>query len=768
MVRAAKWRIQLVVVALGAGVLAVEGEVGAQTAPTGCTPVADVAPRESSAYFDPAPGTELQRAVTRLRRNDPDATLTFSDCEVDSFSTLPKDSVPEYAQVALRGAGMNTAPQNQEVMAGPTREAKPLRDLDGADKDTKIPLPREVPPVSETSPDGSDFPRGDPEPGRPDVDRRPLPPVNPEPRREFTPPSAEVLRAEGAVVKPILGNFLVRHAAVFRMGGDAEAGLPGLQQTDYDVGRFFRKASFVQTVDGVPLLDSDTIVLFDANWNVTNISRTLLTPAKLALPDTATIGQPEAERIAREAVAGLVPPSAPPFSVAGAVLGIDHIRRVRAWEIRLTTPQELPTFYDFTVLVKADDGQVLNVSDNKMNYTDAKVRRFAYEDGDITQPVQTVSPGMYTRDDNTLRHDFFYMANDNRGEGTLGACNEQDGFTSQWNASAWGDDDSEEFIRHTHRADRDFSLWSPADASGSFGESNTYFWSRQYMQWQKQALNELGVLPANSADYPKLTIVVNACIDDIGYANGDLDVSIQHDEGEDNSYVRLADLCRSSNSTCSPGEYDDSSNFVTCDGTGCDANASVIQHEVNHWVLGTVLGVGSKLDCAKSTQLKFVHEGLLGSAAPHAFWNFWYGVGYNPPTEKLFTGNRVRGQVHANEASRLTVPNYLCVNNGSGQGPYEAGRVGGQPMWEFLHGKHVEGSSTTNTYRPKTDTDFLILAYQAADLMAASNYQDRYEYANRVMQILEASGWPADAKAEYCEIWDHHGLDNFINPSYCS
>ena len=36
------------------------------------------------------------------------------------------------------------------------------------------------------------------------------------------------------------------------------------------------------------------------------------------------------------------------------------------------------------------------------------------------------------------------------------------------------------------------------------------------------------------------------------------------------------------------------------------------------------------------------------------------------------------------------------------------------------------------------------------------------------MEILELSDWPTEAKQDYCEIFEHHELDDFIDPSYCS
>jgi len=287
----------------------------------------------------------------------------------------------------------------------------------------------------------------------------------------------------------------------------------------------------------------------------------------------------------------------------------------------------------------------------------------------------------------------------------------------------------------------------------------------------KPALGELGVLPASAADFPKTTVIANACIDDIGLATSTLFVTIQHDEGEGEGKVRLADRCRQGIGACAASDYDPSKsgNFETCEGGGCHPTPSVIHHELNHRVLGGMFGVGSSLDCGASNQLKFLHEGLLGSVLPQAFWHFWNGVGFNPSNQlRLFTANAVRGRVHEDAGSNLQLFDYVCSDNTSGQGPYEAGRVAGQPLWEFFHGKRVVGNQILNTWRPATDTDFLILAYWAADLMASSTYRDRWEFANRVMQILEYSNWPAAARQEYCDIFEHHELHHFIDPSYCS
>ena len=90
-------------------------------------------------------------------------------------------------------------------------------------------------------------------------------------------------------------------------------------------------------------------------------------------------------------------------------------------------------------------------------------------------------------------------------------------------------------------------------------------------------------------------------------------------------------------------------------------------------------------------------------------------------------------------------------------------------LWKIYHGIKVSGSTQSNMWRTATDTDFLILTYWASDLVASSTYKDRYEMANRVMEILDKySNWSSSAKATYCTEWGKHGLRTYINDDYCS
>lgn len=412
-------------------------------------------------------------------------------------------------------------------------------------------------------------------------------------------------------------------------------------------------------------------------------------------------------------------------------------------------------------------------------YTDARVRRWAYTSGDVRQPFQVTSTGVYVRDDNTLMHDFFISVNEQRSNIDLDdfdLCADQSNRTT-WPTAAWSGFNSSTWIRPTIRNDRDFALWSPAALSGTFSESHNYFWSRQFFQWLKPALKELGVLPSSASNYPRVLMIVNACIDDIGYASGSgLAVSVQNNLGENLRKIRLADGCRQGTGLCTADLYSAGrgGHYSSCDGLGCNPTPSVIHHEINHYVMAQFFGIGSGLDCSTSNQLKFLHEGTLGSVIPQAFWHNYYGVGYNPSdTDRLFTMDEVRGSVHTNNSNLLTISKRLCVNNttisSANKGPYNAGRVPGQALWKMYHGITVNGTTFGSTWRPSTDTDFNILVYWAADLVASSQYMDRYEMANRVMEILDKhSNWSSSAKGQYCNIWKVHELDNFIVPSYCN
>jgi len=747
---------------------------GAFTAPPQCEPPGQARRGDSPRVRNAHPAPELRNALARFGHQDPGASFTFFNCEVDSFATKPKATVPAYALPALHELGLDTTARPVLVALQSTLNPRPVQNLD-ADLRRKLPLPEEE-PVPPPPPDTSDgFADEGDNPTGGVVEQRTEPPIFLDPPRPpFVPPSAEQLRNEARAVVPILTAFLAQHDDVFRMRlGNTPFPLTPVQEGAYQVGQFFRKAVFEQALLEVPVIESRTIVMFDLNWNVIAISRMLVTPQKLPIAEVDAISQEEAVAIARRAVATETGRDEPQWDPVRSVLGVDAVRRMMVWQVQLLIPKR-PEF-DRTVLLDAATGDIISISNNTLAFLDAKVRRWSYSNGDVTQAFQINSTGQYTRDDNTLTHDFFFMATDQRGDGDpLTTCTETasiTGVNTLWRDDAYGSTSSSSFIRHTHRPDRDFSIWSPGHSSGSFQESHTYYWSRHFFQWLKPALNELGVLPASASDYDRALFIANACIDDVGLANSSFAVTTQHNEGEGDYKLRLVDGCRSGNANCDSSDYapSNSNHYITCEGNGCNPAPSVVHHEIIHFILGKYFGVGSSLDCGAGDQRKFLHEGAMGSVVPQAFWHTWYGVGYNPATDRLFTADQPRGRVHAGSSTLLTRTDYPCSSNLTGQGPYNAGRVAGQALWEFYHGKKVDGNTVNSTWSFNTDTDFLILVFWASDLVQASTFKDRWEIANRVMEILDKySNWSTTAKSQYCDVWDHHELDDFINDDYCS
>ena len=54
---------------------------------------------------------------------------------------------------------------------------------------------------------------------------------------------------------------------------------------------------------------------------------------------------------------------------------------------------------------------------------------------------------------------------------------------------------------------RDHSSFFPGAASETFGETNAYYWARQFAQWLKPSLDAMGVLPGSASDYPKVLMI---------------------------------------------------------------------------------------------------------------------------------------------------------------------------------------------------------------------------------------------------------------------
>lgn len=708
--------------------------------------------RETAGFRDPDPAPELLAAVQRFKAADPDASFGYFNGHVDSFATTPKPAVPAYAVPVLERLGLMAEASSQMWFPSPrspTDRPHSAHDLDG-DSSVPVPILRELEVAEEVS-DGRADPPEEPGTKKPSETIGEGSASDAQRMIEWNRPEERTLALERRAAVPVLGAFLVQYADVFEPAARAVDEI--LVPVDYQAFAFGRRAVFEQQYSqDERLLYGRTVVQFDANWNVVGISRMITSEDKLQVPALAdgSVSRAAAVEVAAGAFAEC---RGREHETLRAERAVDPVRRQRVWDVELLSPDG---DCHWRTVVDAKSGDVLNVSDLIDRYTDARVNRWYFPGGDLFDPRQIVSTGTYTRNDRRLEHDFFYVMNDHRCEGDPETSCSATPQTDTWCEDAHGTTNGDSFIRATRRTSRDFDQYYPGGSSEAFAETNAYYWARSFSQWLKPSLDAMGVLPGSASDYPRVLIITDACrtgsVHNSSYA-----VTTEDDKGEGTNVIRLAH--RNPSGT--------SNHNAACQGGGCFDNPSNLQHELNHFFLKRYYGVGSDLDCGSANQLKFTHEGILGTAVPQAYWHSYYGVGYNPSTDHLYFSNGNVGRVHSSDSNRMTISDFLCVN--FTDDAYRAGRVVGQALWEFFHGKRVTGSSIGNTWSPSTDTDFNTLVYWAADLQAASTYKDRYEFANRVMEILDKhSNWTSAAKRDYCDIFRHHELDNFIDSDYCA
>ncbi|MBX3300907.1 MAG: hypothetical protein KF693_01700 [Nitrospira sp.] len=714
-----------------------------------------VSERETPRVRDVPPAAAVAEAVKRFKATDPDASFTFFNGHVDGFATTAKPTIPDYARPLLKVLGLPDTPRTPLKLPAPRfsgAQSKPARDLD-IDFDQALPTL----PERELGEQGTTKGESDTEDEfsgiqRPTQETRRKSPTDPDRLVEWMRPDEQQIRIEQQVTLPILEAFLSRYLDVFEV--DQRQVRATLIPVTYEIGAYFRKAVFEQRYMGEEkLLYGRTLVHFDVNWNVIGISRMITTTAKLTVPPLAEkrIDQSAATRLAADA---FIRCRGRQYETLRAEPAVDPVRRLRVWDVELLSPDGE---CHWRTIIQAATGEILNVTDLvDRAFTDAKINRWYFPGGNLFDPHQIVSTGIYTRNDRRLEHDFFYVMNDHRCEGDPETNCAETSFNSTWCQAAHGTYTGRSFIRATRRSNRDFDQYYPNGASEAFAETHVYYWARSYSQWLKASLDALGVLPGSANNYPRVLIITDACRDGSVH-NSTYKVTTEDDKGEGTNVIRLAHRNPSGNSN----------HNAACEGGGCFDNPSNLQHELTHFFLKRYYDVGSDLDCGSANQLKFTHEGLLGTAVPQAYWHYYYGVGYEPSsTDRLYFSHTDTGRIHTDNASRMTIGNFLCVNNTDD--PYRAGRVVGQALWEFYHGRKVSGSSIDHTWYPSTDKDFNILVFWAADLQAASTYKDRYEFANRVMEILDKhSNWSGAGKRDYCEIFEHHELRAFINAEYC-
>ena len=709
----------------------------------------------------------LQQAVNRYRQADPSATFTFLRGHVDAFAARPRAMVPDYARPILLKYGLSVVPT--PLMEEMTSDLPNNSNRDPAE-------PTEDPSSEDIGLDGPPDASSGPGVTRPDPDAKKV--------EQLT---TWYEQTGAPAVKEVLAAFLASHEDVFEVpAGPLANQLPNLRLVRYGVGKQGRRAQFDQRVGTTPVLNSKTVVWFDLNWNVIAISRQLLTDQKLTLPPGSSTTQASAVATAANAVAIRFKKTASTLNPVESDLGIDVIRAIRAWQIQLLDPK---THDIFRATLDGATNEVLNVSDDTARYKDAKVSRWNYPAGDLTNPTEVTSTDIYTHDDNTLVHDFFYIVNDDRNDsGSADLCGSTPKDT-RTTAAAYGTTTSSDYIRPTRRGDRDFSLWLPGAPKASFGEAHVYFWARKYVQWQKQALVDEGVLTlGNFNNYKKALIIVNACDDGNGFTSWNYPVSTLDDIGEDLPKVVLPDRCRSGQpafglgNDCSSADYDSSLSGYqyTFEGNGGYHAPGVIDHELNHFLIWEYFQVPNSLDCTISNETQYFQEGGLGRTLPQMFWHHYYNVGYLPEwtagspdfnTDKLFQSTTDGGKPHNPDDSGsldLLSPTSFACGTDAGD-PYDWGGVVSQPMWEIYHGERVDGSNLVAMPNPAGDTVMIRSMYYAADMASASTFSDRFELANRFMEWWDLfSGAMSSTKTTWCDVWGHHGLDTFINTNYCS
>jgi len=437
----------------------------------------------------------------------------------------------------------------------------------------------------------------------------------------------------------------------------------------------------------------------------------------------------------------------------------------------------------YRVTLAAASNEVLNVSDDTARYKDAKVSRWDYTDGSVKTPVAVDSTDIYTHDDNTLVHDFFYIVNDDRNDGGDGMCGDTPRDTRS-TPNAYGTTTSTEYVRPTRRGDRDFSLWQPGAPRGSFGEAHIYFWARKYVLWQKQALVDEGVLTlGNFNNYTKALVIANACADGNGKNRWTPLVSTLDDVGENLRQIVFPDRCRTGTpafglgNDCGPTDYEaiDSTTQFTFDGTAGYHTPGVIDHEFNHFLIQDYFDVPNSLDCTIHNEAQYFQEGGLGRTLPQMFWHHYYGVGYMPlkdgklDTDKLFQSGATSGKPHdpADAGTLNELSGFACGALDSNS--YDWGGVVSQPMWEIYHGQKVDGTTLVSMDRPATDTEMIRAMYYAADMATATSFSERADLANRFMEWWYLFGsLSSTGRSDWCGAWQHHGLDTFINVTYCS
>jgi len=164
--------------------------------------------------------SRLVKALLIFKKRDRHASFNFFDCEVDSFATRPKKSIPYYALPTLVRLGLSTVSRRPQFLPRPTRRRLRARDLD-ADLSRKLPFEEETPlnTLPPPSDEEDDF--------IPDDSSAPLEPIHEvrtrpsnfhhPPRGHWRQPTDDEIAAEAPAVLAILTAFLAKNKNVFML-----------------------------------------------------------------------------------------------------------------------------------------------------------------------------------------------------------------------------------------------------------------------------------------------------------------------------------------------------------------------------------------------------------------------------------------------------------------------------------------------------------------------------------------------------------------------
>ena len=400
------------------------------------------------------------------------------------------------------------------------------------------------------------------------------------------------------------------------------------------------------------------------------------------------------------------------------------------------------------VQIDSETGEIYSDYREEVGYTDARVRRATYSSGNLLNPSTTTSTSIYTRDSNELVHDFFYIMDDRRCEngslvncptcptnpGTTDRCSRQP-LTHCLEAYQTSQDGN---IRGTRMPSRDFSVFGTSYAT----EGHVYYWARNYMQWQRNALSLLGLLPSSVSDYEKATLIVNACR------------SIAYVDSGDDDMVRTsksdADASRKIYFRNYPSESDNASDFVF----DFVPSGSVIAHEMNHFVMFDYLDFGASKNCGSGDENRNVHEGVLGTLLPQRHWHSRYGVGYNPsPQSRLLWASRESAQVHTNASTLLTRSGQPCSGS-----DYNAGRVLGQALWKLAWSRDYTDAGGQINIKGITSRDELIATAYFAAMWADNGTIEDFAWAFTAYAYFFLGLLDADDVEDWCNVFDRHEI----------